>query len=252
MMCFHNVLWDGYGLWATLMKFFSNICIATSICAAHFVHSRTVWWVFLFGFLGVQVTQLLSGFSGAYFNCYHIKSSWMVWFRWLLYCHKLNEILYAILFLELPLIRFYYSFHLFYDYIKLWHDKSCIVNGELIESATGRVVWPSVASVDGVQPWLIAPGCMAQCPLWSMMKPTLAETYFLCLLLDCLMKDNIWVCILPCKTAMPIYLLDPFKPYMSCLQPAGVDSSEGVNEEVVKNFFKILTPFLIYGSQPFF
>jgi len=103
-----------------------------------------------------------------------------------MYCLQSNELLSPLLFFDLQLLSLSTLLHLFCDDAKRWPTVFCHVSGKIVESATGSAVGSNVASVEGVQPWLIAPGCMSQSFPWSMMMPSLAETQ----LLDRLLLDT--------------------------------------------------------------
>jgi len=193
------------------MNCYSDVLIATFVFAAHVVQCNRFWWVLLYEFLGSQMGQLLSRYGGACFVCYRNRNSWLICAGWLLYFHKFNELHYAITYLASQITKDYDSIQMICDSVDNYHDKICALRGELVECPTGRVVWLSVAPVEGEQPWLIAPVCMSQTP--QGMKLSLSETFLLFLLISCLTEGVTRLRVLPYGTAMSFSLLDSFKQY---------------------------------------
>jgi len=190
MMCLILLLWAGNRLRANLKKFVCSFYVTMLNCAIHTGQGSVFWCVGLLGVVGGPFCQLLSSYTGASFACCSTPCSWLAWLHWMLYCPMLNELISAFLPFGLQFIRLYIVLHLFYDVIELGLEYSSCFAWELDDSAAGRVVRSSVATGEGVQPWLIAPSCTSPCSLWSMMKPNLAETYYLynlCLSLEMLL-----------------------------------------------------------------
>jgi len=143
------------------MQFVYNIFLAMLVCAGYHGKGSAFWWVFAWD-LGVHLLQILIRSSRAYFVGYHSQCSWLVWFGWLMYCLQSNELLSPLLFFNLQLLSPSTLLHLFCDDTKHWPAVFYLGFGKMVESATGSAVGSSVAFVEGVQPWLIAPGCMSQ------------------------------------------------------------------------------------------
>ena len=140
----------GIGVEPLLCSLFVIFFIAMLVSVVYYGKGSVFWWVFLFGGLGSHFLQLLPRFSGAYFVYYHSQCSWLVWFGWLLYCLKSNEILSPLLFFASQLSSLSILLHLFSDDAKCWPTVFCIVIGKLVASAIGSAVGSSVVSGEGV------------------------------------------------------------------------------------------------------